>query len=175
MKDSESQRLEFRRFFALHPTTWLGVSPHPEPSQAPPPRATSTAPYSVGPGRRARPAAFLPPLASGLRRTPPPGQARVLTRRESRDPRNLASDLRSENREILLVAFEVRRHGSSGVMQPRPGEGTAAWGPRRARFRSEKRIGDSSQPSRFLVVLLNLLSSGNWAACAFYFPLRLQD
>lgn len=53
--------------------------------------------------------------ASRLSCPPPPGQDRALTRRESGYPCNLVGDVSSEYREVLLVAFEVRRHGGSGV------------------------------------------------------------
>lgn len=43
---------------------------------------------------------------------------RALTGRQSGDSRNLACDLCSEHREVLLVAFEVGRHGGFGVIGP---------------------------------------------------------
>ena len=89
------------------PQASLWEAPTPPPSRLAPQRHI----YSgVVPSPTAQP--------SRLSGPPPPGLGRALTRRESGDPRNLIGDLCSEHREVLLVAFEVGRHGGSGVAGP---------------------------------------------------------
>lgn len=56
--------------------------------------------------------------ASRLCEPPRLSWGRALTWWESRDPGNLARDLCSEHPEVLLVAFEIRRHCGSGVTEP---------------------------------------------------------
>lgn len=78
-------------------------------SRHPPSRGRQHRPHQPQPGRPACPvgAPSLPALQAAPAR---PG--RVLTGREPRDPGNLAGDFSSEHCKVLLVAFEVGRHGS---------------------------------------------------------------
>lgn len=104
------------------------------------------------------------PQPQPLRATPPRPD-KVLTRREAGDPRNLVGDLCSEHREVLLVAFEVGRHGGPRVIGPgwSLGRGTDHGGQRNTvlrnpgtRPREQAENWDSSRPGRFLIVRRSL-------------------
>jgi hypothetical protein len=141
-----------------------------------PPRAASTTHSSLAPASPACPGGVPRPPAL---QAAPARPGRVLTGREPRDPCNLAGDLSSEHCEVLLVPFEVGRHGSSGtagrsrVLALRAGLAKGA----RPRRRDPVKKSPQHSGNREQLPALPLpgcstqsLSSGNCAACAFSFP-----
>lgn len=150
-------------------------SRHPPPS-----RGRQHRPHQPPPGRPACPvgAPSLPALQAAPAR---PG--RVLTGREPRDPGNLAGDFSSEHCKVLLVAFEVGRHGSSEMVGWSRGlarrELTKGAGPQRRDpgKKPPQHSGDRGHlPAQSLPGCSSQsLSPGNWGGCVFSFPLSRRE